>query len=38
MTLTPTPLDEPVIAGPIYMYDKSFVIEFLQPHPSRDAT
>ncbi|OCK73577.1 hypothetical protein K432DRAFT_438272 [Lepidopterella palustris CBS 459.81] len=38
MADTSLPLDEPVIAGPFHLYEGSFVIEFLRPHPSRQAT
>ncbi|OAP63711.1 hypothetical protein AYL99_02938 [Fonsecaea erecta] len=30
--------EEPVIAGPFALYDGSFVLEFLQPKPSRNAS
>lgn len=30
--------DEPVIGGPHSLFEGSFILEFLQPHPSRDAT
>jgi hypothetical protein len=30
--------DEPVIDGPYHLYEGSFIVEFLQPHPSRNAT
>lgn len=33
-----SPLDEPVISGPFSLYEGSFILEFLEPHPSRDAT
>lgn len=31
-------LDEPTLAGPFYLFDSSFIVEFLTPHPSRNAT
>ncbi|KFY75677.1 hypothetical protein V499_04351 [Pseudogymnoascus sp. VKM F-103] len=31
-------LDEPVISGPFHLYDSSFILEFLRPHPSRNAS
>lgn len=30
--------DEPVVSGPFLLYDGSFVIEFLRPDVSRNAT
>jgi hypothetical protein len=33
-----TGLDEPIIAGPFHLFGGSFVVEFLKPHPSRNAT
>jgi hypothetical protein len=30
--------DEPVIAGPFHLFKGSFIIEFLEPHPSRNAS
>lgn len=30
--------DEPVIAGPFYLFEGSFIVEFLEPHPSRNAS
>lgn len=29
---------ENVISGPFHLYDGSFIVEFLQPDPSRNAT
>ncbi|KFY77714.1 hypothetical protein V499_02962 [Pseudogymnoascus sp. VKM F-103] len=33
-----SPLGESVISGPFSLYEGSFILEFLEPHPSRDAT
>jgi hypothetical protein len=30
--------EEPVIAGPFSMFDGSFILEFLQPKASRNAS
>ncbi|KAE8548872.1 hypothetical protein EYB25_009255 [Talaromyces marneffei] len=38
MAAQKTPLDEPVIGGPFSLFEGSFILEFLQPHPSRDAS
>jgi hypothetical protein len=38
MAAQKTPLDEPVIGGPYNLFEGSFILEFLQPHPSRDAS
>lgn len=31
-------LEEPVVSGPFTLFDGSFIIEFLQPDRSRNAT
>ncbi|KAF2810503.1 uncharacterized protein BDZ99DRAFT_463077 [Mytilinidion resinicola] len=33
-----TGLDEPTLAGPFSLFNNSFIVEFLKPHPSRNAT
>jgi hypothetical protein len=33
-----SPLDEPVISGPFSLFEGSFILEFLEPHSSRDVT
>lgn len=38
MATQKTPLDEPVIGGPYSLFEGSFILEFLKPDPSRDAT
>ena len=38
MLLKSGSFDEPVIFGPLRLFDGSFILEFLQPHPVRDAT
>ncbi|GAM41091.1 hypothetical protein TCE0_041f13952 [Talaromyces pinophilus] len=38
MAAQKTPLDEPVIGGPYSLFEGSFILEFLKPDPSRDAT
>jgi hypothetical protein len=30
--------EEPVIAGPYSLFDGSFILEFLKPRPSRNAS
>jgi hypothetical protein len=30
--------DEPVISGPHYFFEGSFIIEYLKPRPSRNAS
>jgi hypothetical protein len=37
--MTPkSPLDEPVVSGPFSLFEGSFILEFLEPHSSRDVT
>jgi len=38
MAGNPGTFDEPVISGPFILCDGSFILEFLEPRHSRDAT
>jgi hypothetical protein len=31
-------LNEPLIAGPVHLVSNSFILEFLKPDPSRNAS